>query len=103
MKISRLLHQTKSLQPLLDHKAIFSVGQGSESYDTVQANLAQADFNNTLYTLNGDFSPVNAAITQFKSIGFYYEGSVSDNPVSFIVDVSITATVTIKPDLDTIN
>nr|WP_321234468.1 hypothetical protein [uncultured Psychroserpens sp.] len=79
---------------------IFSVGQGTEEYETVLTNLAQADFNNTLYTLNGDFSPVNAAMTQNDNIGFYYSGSVSDNPVSFIMDVSITVTVTIKPDVD---
>lgn len=78
----------------------FSVGQGGESYDTVVTNLAQADFNNTLFTLEGDFGPVNNAVTQFRSIGFFYSGSVSDNPVSFITDVSITVTVTIKPDID---
>ncbi|WP_299552009.1 hypothetical protein [Seonamhaeicola sp.] len=78
----------------------FSVGQGGESFDTVVTNLAQADFNNTLYTLEGDFTNVNKAISQFRSIGFLYHGSVSDNPVSFITDVSITVTVTIKPDLD---
>ncbi|MFD2726559.1 hypothetical protein [Hyunsoonleella rubra] len=79
---------------------VFSVGQGGESYSTVQTNLAQADFNNTAYNLAGDFSPVNNAITQFRSIGFFYEGSVSDNPVRFTTDVSITVTVTIKPDID---
>ncbi|MDO5979385.1 hypothetical protein [Flavivirga spongiicola] len=78
----------------------FSVGQGGESFDTVVTNLAQADFNNTLFTLDGDFSNVNTAITMFRSIGFLYHGSVSDNPVSFITDVSITVTVTIKPSLD---
>ncbi len=79
---------------------VFSVGQDGVFYSTAQTNLAQADFNNTLFTLEGDFSPVNNAITQFRSIGFFYEGSVSDNPVSFITDVSITVTVTIKPDID---
>ncbi|MEW4923510.1 hypothetical protein [Algibacter sp. 2305UL17-15] len=81
---------------------VFVVGQGNESYNTAQTNLKQADFNNTLFTLNGDFSPVNAAMTQNKTIGFSYKGSVSDNPVSFIADVSISVTVTIKPDLDNI-
>lgn len=76
------------------------VGQGSEEFDTVVTNLKQADENNTLFTLNGDFSNVNTALTQSNVIAFYYSGSVSDNPVSFITDVSITAKVTIKPDID---
>jgi hypothetical protein len=84
----------------VEGEMVFSVGQGSREFDTVVANLDQADFNNTLYTLEGDFSPVNAALTQNRNIGFYYSGSVSDNPVNFITDVSITVTVTIKPDLD---
>ncbi len=79
---------------------VFAVGQGTEEFNSVQTNLTQADFNNTLFTLEGDFSLVNEALTKFKNIGFSYNGSVSDNPVSFIVDVSITVTVTIKPDLD---
>ncbi len=78
----------------------FSVGQGGEFYSTAQTNLKDADFNNTLFTLEGDFTPVNKAITQFRSIGFFYQGSVSDNPVSFTTDVSITVTLTIKPDID---
>ncbi|MBC3756847.1 hypothetical protein H7U19_00420 [Hyunsoonleella sp. SJ7] len=79
---------------------VFVVGQGEERYGTVQTNLKNADFNNTAYTLNGNFGPVNQALTQFKTIGFTYQGSVSDNPVRFITDVSITVTVTIKPDID---
>ncbi|WP_353776876.1 hypothetical protein [Winogradskyella sp. 3972H.M.0a.05] len=82
---------------------IFAIGQSAEEFEAVVTNLAQADFNNTLFTLEGDFSQVNAAMTQFRSVGFLYKGSVSDNPVSFITDVSITVTVTIKPDLDNIN
>ncbi len=79
---------------------VISIGQGGESFDTVQTNLRQADDNNTLFTLDGDFTNVNAALTQLNVLGFYYAGSVSDNPVSFITDVSITAKVTIKPDID---
>ncbi|MEY8849763.1 hypothetical protein AB9K26_13170 [Psychroserpens sp. XS_ASV72] len=79
---------------------VIVVGQGFDSYDTVQTNLSQADNNNTLFFLSGDFSNTNQALTELNAIGFYYEGSVSDNPVSFITDVSITAKVTIKPDID---
>ena len=85
---------------IVEGELVFSVGQGSREFDTVVTNLADADFNNTLYTLEGDYSPVNAALTQNRRIGFYYSGSVSRNPVSFITDVSITVTVTIKPDID---
>lgn len=84
----------------VEGEIVIIIGQGSQEFDTVQTNLAQADNNNTLYTLNGDFSTVNAALTQSNVLGFYYTGSVSDNPVRFITDVSITATITIKPDFD---
>ncbi|MEM9679110.1 MAG: hypothetical protein AAF901_02200 [Bacteroidota bacterium] len=84
----------------IEGEIIFVAGQGSDAFETAVVNLAQADFNNTLFTLEGDFTTVNQAMTQFRSIGFSYSGSVSDNPVNFITDVSITVTVTIKPDLD---
>lgn len=84
----------------VEGEIVFAVGQGAEEFDTVQTNLAQADNNNTLFTLDGDFTNVNAALSQLHVIAFYYSGSVSDNPVQFITDVSITATITIKPDLD---
>ena len=78
---------------------VIAVGQAGEEFETVVTNLSQADFNNTLFTLEGDFTNVNAALTQFKAIAFNYAGSVSDNPVRFITDVSINCTVTIKPDV----
>ena len=85
----------------VEGEIVFVVGQGgSEEFDTVVTNLKQADENNTLYTLEGDFNNVNNALSQFDAFAFYYSGSVSDNPVSFTTDVSITAVVTIKPDLD---
>ncbi|NRA91986.1 MAG: hypothetical protein HRU26_04770 [Psychroserpens sp.] len=84
----------------VEGEMVFSIGQGGEEFDTVITNLRQADENNTLFTLEGDFTNVNAALTQLDVIGFFYSGSVSDNPVSFITDVSITAIVTIAPDFD---
>ncbi|MEC3905840.1 hypothetical protein VOI54_02295 [Tamlana sp. 2201CG12-4] len=85
---------------MVEGQITFSTGQSVESYDTAVTNLAQADFNNTVFTIEEDFSKVNNAISKFRSIGFVYHGTVSDNPVSFITDVSITVTVTIKPDID---
>ncbi len=84
----------------IEGQILFAVGQGGDAFETVVTNLSQADFNNTLFTLNGDFNNVSAAMTEFKAVAFRYSGSVSDNPVSFVTDVSITVTVTIKPDLD---
>ena len=84
----------------VEGQMVFAIGQAGEEFETVVTNLAQADFNNTLFVLEGDFTTLNAALTQFRAIGFLYSGSVSDNPVSFITDVTITVTVTIKPDLD---
>ncbi|MEM1002320.1 MAG: hypothetical protein AAGH46_06710 [Bacteroidota bacterium] len=75
-------------------------GQAAEEFDSVVVNLKQADENNTLFTLEGDFTNVDNALSQFDALAFYYSGSVSDNPVRFITDVSITAIVTIKPDID---
>jgi len=85
----------------VEGEIVFVIGQGgAEEFDTVVTNLKQADENNTLFTLDGDFTNVNNALSQFDAFAFYYSGSVSDNPVSFITDLSITAVVTIKPDLD---
>lgn len=84
----------------VEGELVFVVGQGNEEFDTVVTNLKQADENNTLFTLDADFTNVNNALTVLDAIGLYYSGSVSDNPVSFITDVSITAVVTIKPELD---
>ncbi|WP_299222869.1 hypothetical protein [uncultured Psychroserpens sp.] len=84
----------------VEGEIVVAVGQGTDEFDTVVTNLRQADENNTLYTLEGDFSNVNAALTLFDVMAFYYSGSVSDNPVRFVTDVSITAIVTIKPNLD---
>ena len=78
---------------------VIAVGQAGEEFETQITNISQADFNNTLFTLDGDFSNVNNALTQFKAIAFNYAGSVSDNPARFITDVTISCTVTIKPEV----
>ncbi|WP_299523277.1 hypothetical protein [Winogradskyella sp.] len=83
----------------VEGEIVIAVGQAGEEFETAVVNLAQADFNNTLFTLEGDFTRVNEALTQLRAIAFFYSGSVSDNPVSFITDVSINCTVTIKPDI----
>ncbi|MEO1030691.1 MAG: hypothetical protein AAFX55_04765 [Bacteroidota bacterium] len=83
----------------VEGEIVIAVGQAGEEFETAVVNLSQADFNNTLFTLEGDFTNVNEALTQLRVIAFFYSGSVSDNPVSFITDVSINCTVTIKPDI----
>ncbi|WP_299364975.1 hypothetical protein [Winogradskyella sp.] len=83
----------------VEGEIVIAVGQAGEEYETAVVNLSQADFNNTLFTLEGDFTNVNTALTQLRAIAFFYSGSVSDNPVRFVTDVSINCTVTIKPDI----
>jgi len=85
----------------VEGEMILVVGQGgSEEFDSVINRLKQADENSTLYTLEAEFSKVNNALSQIDVFAFYYRCSVSDSPVSFTTNVSITAEVTIKPNLD---
>ncbi len=71
------------------------------SFDTPQVNLAVADANNTLYLIEGDFTNINSALNDLLigRIELQYEGSVSDNPVEFTVDVTIDATLTAQVDI----
>ncbi|MGI9550121.1 MAG: hypothetical protein ACR2MT_02885 [Aurantibacter sp.] len=68
-----------------------------DTYDTPQVNLANADANNTLYLIDGDFTNINDVLnnlTGFSRIELEYVGSVSDNPIEFTVDVTVDATLT---------
>ncbi len=73
-----------------------------DRFDTPQVNLAEADGNNTLYTIDGNFTNINGLLnnlTGFSTIELQYVGSVSDNPIEFTVDVTIDATLTAKIEI----
>ncbi|MEM1003085.1 MAG: hypothetical protein AAGH46_10595 [Bacteroidota bacterium] len=68
-----------------------------QNFPTVQTNLAKADENNSLFTIDGDFTTINESITRTGRVFVVFTGSASDNPVSFNVDVTILVKVTISP------
>lgn len=68
-----------------------------QGFQTVETNLAMADENNSLFTINGDFSEINERLTESGSVLFLYAGTASHNPVAFNVDVTFLVKVTIMP------
>lgn len=68
-----------------------------QGFETVQTNLAMADQNNTLFTIDGDFSDINERITESGSLIVLFAGTASDNPVYFDVDITVLVKVTITP------
>lgn len=68
-----------------------------QGFATAQTNLAMADQNNTLFTINGDFTEINERLTESGTVLILYAGTASDNPVEFNVDVTIFVKVTIRP------
>ncbi|MDT0557761.1 hypothetical protein RM697_03835 [Ichthyenterobacterium sp. W332] len=68
-----------------------------QGFETVQTNLASADQNNSLYTIDGDFTEINERLTDSGSLIILFAGTASDNPVYFDVDVTVFVKVTITP------
>lgn len=63
-------------------------------------NLEQADQQNSVFRIEGDFSEVEDFINLTNRIGLLYQGEVSNNPVEFVIGITVRATVTVKPDID---
>ena len=74
---------------------------GTESFPLSEANIniSEADFNNEVFTLLGDFSSIENGLTNSGVFAVRYQGTFSDNPVDFKVGISVRLTVTIKPAL----
>jgi len=64
-------------------------------------NVAEADFRNDTFTVQGDFSTIEEGFNEnFNTVLISYFGTLSHNPVDFIVGITVDVTVTIKPDID---
>jgi len=64
-------------------------------------NVAEADFRNDAFSIEDDFSSIEEGFNEnFQTILISYFGTLSDNPVDFIVGITVDVTVTIKPDID---
>jgi len=72
-----------------------------ETYGVPQVNLINADANNTLFIIDGDFTNINSALNDLLigRIELQYIGSVSDTPIEFTVDVTVDATLTAQIEI----
>lgn len=78
---------------------VFSTGANSgEAFPTPLVNVAQADLLGDIFTLSGNFEAVSETATNQKKVDFSYAGFASDNPASFIVQVIISADITVELD-----
>jgi len=68
------------------------------SYATPQKNIAEADFANTIFTLEGDYATVDNFLSSDKSFEVYHEGTANANPAQFDTYITIDATVTVQVD-----
>ena len=81
---------------------LFDVGRmWEQSFPLSESNvnIAEADFNNEVFALLGDFSSIENGLTNSGLFAIRYQGTFSDNPVDFKVGISVRVTVTIKPAL----
>lgn len=67
----------------------------------VGVNVAEADFNNSVFTVEQDFSSVEEGLNElFQTVIISYFATLSHNPVDFVVGITVDVTVTVKPDID---
>lgn len=76
---------------------VIDASMATETFETVQTNLAVADENNSLFIIDGDFTSLNSHLTDTGALSIRFVGSVSDNPVDFNIDITVLVTVTITP------
>lgn len=105
IKVNSVRYEYKNFSGNVDAEIIssfsLSVGFGqSEIFNTPSTNVAQAALLSELFTLNGNLDNVSDFVSNNGSIMVLHGGTSTHNPVNFVTEVIINATVTIQVDID---
>jgi hypothetical protein len=69
------------------------------SYPIPDANVAESDLLGTVYSLSGDFSPINESINRSKILVYAMQATANHNPATFQVVVSVTLRLRVEVDV----
>ncbi|MGB5437938.1 MAG: hypothetical protein WBM98_18740 [Maribacter sp.] len=68
------------------------------SYPIPDVNIAESDLLGTVYSLSGDFSPMNESINRSKILVYLMQATATHNPATFQVVVSFTLRLKVEVD-----
>ncbi len=68
------------------------------AYSIGDVNVAESDLLGTVYTLSGDFSPVNEQVNKTKVFVYVLQSTATHNPATFQVVINVTMKLRVKLD-----